>query len=252
MRQYPVAVAIPVTGDKIADRSMERQIAKVAASGARFIEFRLDYATNPGGLDLDYLVLEATKLKLETIMTCRVAREGGFYDPDEKGTQETIVEKMIGCRPDFIDIELGTRIDILSQAVNLCNEHFVKIILSHHDLKGTPPIQEARAFVGRCMEKINQIGMRDGVGIVLKLVFTATAVKDNVIPLNMIDILDMNDIPAISFCMGDAGILSRVMSIARRGKDKKPGFLTYAALDTSTAPGQLHVEEMMDLLEYLL
>ena len=102
------------------------------------------------------------------------------------------------------------------------------------------------------MEQIASIGIQDKDAFVVKLIFSATSAKDNVIPFSVIDTLDMNDINAVSFCMGDVGVLSRVMSVVRRTNDKKAGFLTYASLEAKTAPGQIHVDDMVNMLEYFL
>ncbi|MFW9785828.1 MAG: type I 3-dehydroquinate dehydratase [Candidatus Heimdallarchaeota archaeon] len=47
----------------------------------------------------------------------------------------------------------------------------------------------------------------------------------------------------MSFCMDDIGIFSRLMCV------KLGSFLTYAALDEQTAPGQIHVKIMQELYE---
>ena len=78
---------------------------------------------------------------------------------------------------------------------------------------------------------------------VIKIVWSARTIRDN---LEAFELLQTRQKPAIVLCMGEAGLLSRVMA-------KKFGaFLTFASLSSGeeTAPGQVTVHEMKSLYRW--
>jgi len=106
------------------------------------------------------------------------------------------------------------------------------LIVSSHDFSGRPD----RLY--QIVEQLNQSG-----GDVVKIVWTARSIRDN---LEAFEILQKRVKPTIALCMGEAGLISRVLA-------KKFGaFLTFAALDAdhAAAPGQLAVAEMKNLYRW--
>jgi len=78
---------------------------------------------------------------------------------------------------------------------------------------------------------------------VVKIVWTARTIRDN---LEAFEILQHKQKPTIALCMGEAGLISRVLA-------KKFGaFLTFASLDASggTASGQIPVTDMKRLYRW--
>jgi len=81
--------------------------------------------------------------------------------------------------------------------------------------------------------------------IIFKLIFTAQRFEDNIIPMKICkDLLEKNkDKNVISFCMGELGIFSRIMCVIAGS------FLTYASLEERTAPGQINIRKMSEILQ---
>ena len=78
---------------------------------------------------------------------------------------------------------------------------------------------------------------------VSKIVWTARTVRDN---LEAFELLKTRQKPTIAFCMGEAGLISRVLA-------KKFGaLLSFASLDngSETAPGQITIEQMKNLYRW--
>jgi len=73
----------------------------------------------------------------------------------------------------------------------------VKLILSHHDFEKTPSLVKA----GKILEKGKALGAD-----ICKIIFMAKSSKDCLIPLKLL----RYESDLISFCMGEAGVLSRV------------------------------------------
>ena len=83
--------------------------------------------------------------------------------------------------------------------------------------------------------------------IIFKVIFTAQKFEDNLIPMKICrDLLEKIKYKSvISFCMGELGIFSRVLSV------KVGSFLTYASLDEKTAPGQINIKKIREIHELL-
>jgi 3-dehydroquinate dehydratase/shikimate dehydrogenase len=85
--------------------------------------------------------------------------------------------------------------------------------------------------------------LNDSFADIAKIVWTARTIRDN---LEAFEILQHQQKPTIALCMGEAGLISRVLA-------KKFGaFLTFASLDgtTGTAPGQISITDMKRLYRW--
>ena len=83
--------------------------------------------------------------------------------------------------------------------------------------------------------------------VIYKIIFTAQVFEDNLVPIKICNSLfekDKNK-SVISFCMGELGIFSRMMCV------KAGSFLTYASLGERTAPGQIDIRKMREVLKLL-
>ncbi len=80
-------------------------------------------------------------------------------------------------------------------------------------------------------------------GDIAKIVWLARSIRDNI---EAFEILQSRQKPTIALCMGEAGLISRVLA-------KKFGaFLTFASLrdESATAPGQVTIHEMKQLYRW--
>jgi 3-dehydroquinate dehydratase/shikimate dehydrogenase len=196
----------------------QRDIALAAEAGAEMVELRLDTFTSDVG---DLL----GKVSLPAICTCRAEFEGGqsMASDDER----IALLQEASPRSAYVDLELVTW-----RRVSLSRELFPRLILSSHD------------FVGRPERLTNLVlEMSEASCEVAKIVWTARTIRDN---LEAFEILQTRQKPTIAICMGEAGLISRVLA-------KKFGaFLTFAALDGSagTAPGQISISDMKRLYRW--
>lgn len=180
---------------------------------------------------------------LPCIVTCRPHWEGGEYhgDDDERivlfealGTSET--------PPAYIDVELATytRSKNIRQKINLAVNHpkqvravTTRLILSSHDFEGRP---------SDLTRKI--IAMQEEPACsVVKIAYRARSIRDN---LDLFEILADRQKPTIALCMGEFGLMSRVLA------PKYGGFLTFASLrdESTTAPGQITIDELLNLYRF--
>lgn len=237
----PTLICVPLRVRDVESSIADAQLAR--DHGADLVEWRIDELFTT--LALDDVAQATTRLvqesPLPSIVTCRSAREGGAFD----GSPQDLALLLGALDPDrrgipaHVDLELamiegGSQLrDAIRAQSGEGGAPPQRVILSHHDLDGRP----ARLFelLGR---------MRDvDVASVLKLVWQGRSVRDN---LEAFDLLTERDRPMIVLVMGEAGLMSRVLSA------KFGGFLTFASLEdgASTAPGQPTLAELTKLYRF--
>jgi 3-dehydroquinate dehydratase/shikimate dehydrogenase len=213
-----------------------RDIALAAEAGAEMVELRIDEAAGAGqteGANLERLVADAG---VPCIVTCRPSWEGGRSDlPDD--ARVGMLRRTANAGASYIDVEVETyrrrgqfiRADggsELDDIIETPRDARTGLIFSAHDFAGRPT-------------KLASIlqSMWEGPADVAKVVWTARTIRDN---LEAFEILLHRPKPTIALCMGEHGVISRILA-------KKFGaFLTFASLakDAETAPGQVTVEQM--------
>jgi len=223
---------------------------RAAERGADLVEWRVDaLAEQPDALrHVRRLVADSP---VPCIATVRGAREGGDWqgtDQDRVSFLEALCAAGDGPVPAYVDFELADfqRSANLRQKVELCVAHAGQqravstgLILSAHDFEGRPADLSRRWAAMAAADSC----------AVAKVAWRARSVRDN---LEAFELLRTRSKPSIALCMGDAGLLSRVLA------PKFGAFLSFAAAGTSadaeraaaraagTAPGQATVEDMVE------
>lgn len=207
----------------------QRDAISAAESGADMVELRIDTFN-----DRDQLRTLLQSVSLPAIVTCRPTWEGGhceLAEPERLG----LLELAATSGAAYIDVELGTyRRDPTLGDINsaIPRDKRAGMIISTHDFKGRPP---------RLTNLVAET--EQSAGDVNKIVWTARTIRDNI---EAFEILLQRQKPTIALCMGEAGLISRVLA-------KKFGaFLTFASLRKMevTAPGQVSIDEMKRLYRW--
>ncbi len=207
-------------------RGLASRAERAFALGSDLVEFRIDglaEAALP-----DDLETKLSGFAKRAIFTVRSRREGGRFEGSEKARLE-LLSRLAEMRPAYLDIELASARQNAKWLESL--PRGVQRIVSWHDFERTPALKKLRST---CKEELD-------LGSLAKIVTTARTVEDNLTTLAL-----CRDAPGmvISFCMGELGIVSRVVSM-RLGAP-----VAYASLpDEAVAPGQLSVSEMRTLRE---
>ncbi len=200
----------------------KRDIATVAEAGADMVELRIDRFHDVTGIDT---LLRAALVPC--IVTCRATWEGGDAEmADDERVQ--LLESATAFTTPYVDVELETIRRVPDVHVRVPKS----LIVSAHDFHGRP--QRLHNLV---------VAMNEAGGSVNKLVWMARSVRDN---LEAFEILQNRQKPTIALCMGEAGLISRVLA-------KKFGaFLTFASLreESTTAPGQVTIHDMKRLYRW--
>lgn len=210
-----ICVSIGRTRHKM--MALEQQA--LSERGAEMIELRLDYLSRLP--DINRFLKNRTA---PVVMTCRRQEDRGRWRWDETARQ-TVLRTAIVAEADYVDLEedIARKIPRFGKT---------KRIVSYHNFDETP-------------DDLNDIyaRMTELDADVLKIVTMANAPSDSV---RMLQLVANSKMPTVGFCMGELGLVSRVLC----GKYGSP--FTYATFssDRQLAPGQLSVDVMQNLYRY--
>jgi 3-dehydroquinate dehydratase/shikimate dehydrogenase len=210
---------------------------QAASNGARLVEWRIDELANHDDASnaLDALLRQSP---LPCIITIRPAWEGGAFVGDESTRAQLFVDALTADNPPrYIDVELRAwqrDPDLRTAIVQHLGEPdrsdtATSLILSSHDHHDRPH---------DLMQRVADMNAEDHCKVV-KIAWMARSLRDN---LEAFDLLTERAKPTIALCMGQYGLLSRVLA------PKFGGFLTFAAVDDGdeTAPGQPTLDDLVN------
>jgi len=172
----------------------------------------------------------ARQLEKPWIACNRIKEEGGSWQESEARRKEELL-KAIQLGASIVDIELA--MPNLEKVVPLVKKQ-AKCLLSFHNIKQTPPLEN--------LKKIVKQQLAAGADI-CKVVTCARNAEDNLAILKLIpEFLGVN---IIAFAMGPIGLPSRILS------PLVGGYITYASIekDAQSAPGQMTVNELHNLYQ---
>ena len=202
--------------------------AEAIAHDNPFLEFRLDYLSNPlqGLPKLKAFLSQHTYV--QAIATCRRVPNGGKF----KGSLASQVEVLTkaaesGCQ--YIDLDVQSA-EALKPAELQKLKAKAGLVLSFHDFRST--------------KKVNEIfdSMKIHPADIYKVVTTATSLSDNVTMMRFLEAQSSHH-SLVGVCMGEQGIISRVIGV-RAGS-----LFTFAAASAGeeTAPGQIAAKSLRDV-----
>lgn len=217
-------VCVPLVGE---DPAAMLERAESVVRDNPFMEFRLDYLSNPvAGLPKlkHFLDLHPEAM---AIATCRRAVNGGKFK-GSAAAQLEILTKAAAAGFQLVDMELQSA-EILKRTDLADLKDKVGVILSFHDFKATRKLEETFA------------GMQRYPADFYKVVSTATTLYDNV---QMMKFLQAHSaqFEMVGLSMGEQGIISRVLGV-RAGSVFTFGAATRGE---ETAPGQVTAGELRD------
>lgn len=229
---------------------MRARAHEAREAGATLIELRLDTLE---GIDVEQLGALCASLRPEAkiLLTIRSRNEGGAFDGDDAERISRLIE--VGPLADYLDVEWATwnasanirqkvglalkRAGHISQAsgveeIDLAEPR--RLILSRHD-QTTRPTTLMSDLVSMLAEDACDVP---------KLAWRARTIRDN---FEAFELMRTSPKPAIAICMGDDGMMSRVLA------GKFGAFATFASLrpGSETAAGQVDLHTLRSLYRFL-
>jgi 3-dehydroquinate dehydratase type I len=220
-------IAVPIVAETV-----EGAISSIRQANreADVIELRLDFLREVNETILKELLSECKK---PTIVAFRNKNHGASVETQER---MFLLLKAVEFNADYIDLDFDSELGFLHEiALRRGN---TRIILSHHDCSGTPPLDSLL----RLLKAMLAVREAD----VLKIVTFANSESDNGTILGLVHAAKkIAGKPLIAFCMGAKGIKSRIACV------KMGSMLTFASLGRGkeSAPGQMPVWKAREELE---
>jgi len=206
------------------------QAAQQAQPLADVIEIRLDSLTAPA------IAPFMQALDAPLLFTNRPQWEGGQCRAPEENRLGLLLQAVQGGAS-YVDIELKSdkgAVQRLCDAARGKND--TKVIISWHNFTETPGAAELDDIFAR---------QRDSGAHIGKIVTMAHDFTEVLRVLQLQEQAHQQGFPLIAFCMGRAGMISRLATL------ELGGFMTYAALneEETTAPGQLAAADLFNCLK---
>jgi 3-dehydroquinate dehydratase/shikimate dehydrogenase len=193
-----------------------------------FLEFRLDYLEKPLLALPRFRQFFADNTAATAIATCRRVANGGKFAGSLAAELE-VLTKCAAAGFHLVDLELESAEGLKKGDLQKLRDTGIGLLISHHDFTGTHDLDGVFTRIETFHPDF------------IKVVPTAKALVDN---LTLIRFLErMNDHSnIIGICMGDAGIISRVLGV-RAGSA-----FTFAAatLGEETGPGQIAARTLIE------
>jgi 3-dehydroquinate dehydratase / shikimate dehydrogenase len=195
-----------------------------------FLEFRLDYLNKPlAALPRLKVFLEANSAAT-VIATCRCKENGGRFDGSNTAALDVLL-KAAESGFQIVDIELESIEKLPKTTMGRLREAGAAVIISYHDFHGTKDLDAVYKRIEPFTPDF------------IKVVPTAKTLSDNLTLMRFMERMeDRSNFSIVGICMGEAGIISRVLGL-RAGSA-----FTFAAANAGeeTAPGQIAARTLIE------
>lgn len=228
-------ICVPIMGKN--QDSLVAEAKKAAESAAEVIEWRVDHFDEALSVEAVLTTLVAIREQLANkllLFTFRTAEEGGEKAIDLKLYRQLYEKVAETGSVDLLDVELEVAEYLGRGFIRSLKNQQVAVILSHHNFKKTPETGELILKAG----VMTQFGADLG-----KLAVMPTTLKDvlRIMYLSQ-KMRGLHTVPMVLISMGELGKVTRIAG------ELIESVMTFAALEEASAPGQLSVTEMRDLL----
>ena len=217
-----------------------RQAAGIWELSADMVEWRIDWYENVDRAEAvvdTAAALQEVLGEIPLLVTFRTAAEGGERAIAEEDYAALMRTLCASGKADLIDVELFLGDWLVSELIECAHENGVKVILSNHEWKGTPTREEIVARL-RSMEAL-------GADISKIAVMPRTA-KDVLTLLSATEEASaLCACPLITMAMGGQGVVSRLAG------ECFGSAATFGAAAKASAPGQVGVRELRDVLNVI-
>jgi 3-dehydroquinate dehydratase I len=217
----------------IGRRSVDEAVAaaREVAEMADVIEIRLDALEQPAVTPF------VDQLKVPLLFTCRPRWEGGLFDGPEESRIDLLIDA-IRQGVAFVDLELKAPDPSLARLRQALASSETRMIVSSHDFQATADRPALLSVLQAMAERGADIA---------KIITTAHDWLDVLRVLGLQEDAARLGLPLIAFCMGRAGVISRLATI------ELGGFMSYCTVNDqeATAPGQIPVRVMREMQQRL-
>ena len=232
-------ICVPIVG--VTKEAILEEAKAITKLPADVVEWRIDWFENV----FDFAALEDVMKGLREVlgdmpilMTFRTSKEGGEKAIEDEVYADISIKAAQTGYIDMVDVEVFTGDEIVKKIIAGAHAAGVKVVASNHDFFKTPDKDD---IVGR-LRKMQDLG--------------ADIPKIAVMPQNKKDVLTLlaateemaneyADRPIITMSMAGTGVISRLAG------EVFGSALTFGAAAKASAPGQMGVEDLKQVLTLL-
>ena len=243
VKQIEIGSGMPKVCVPIVGRTEEEILAfakEVEKSDADIVEWRADWYEEV--LCQNKVIKAAEKVRQilrdkPLLFTFRTKKEGGERDITKEAYAALNEQIIKNGYADLVDVEFFLGEETVGSVSSLAREYQVKTVFSNHDFEKTPPQEETL----RRLKNMERAG--------------ADIAKIAVMPKKAEDVLELlsatlkavqsMSCPVITISMGKSGMISRVCG------EIFGSSVTFGSMQTSSAPGQIDIEALRQMLAVL-
>lgn len=231
-------VCVPMMGD---EEAVLRTAEGIKKSRADLAEWRID--TDPDWNNESHILQTAEKLRsvlgdMPLLFTFRTREEGGSAAVSEECYRELNRTMIRSGLIDLVDVEFFKTEETVKSLIREAEAHGVRTVLSNHDFEKTP--QEEEIVRRLC-------AMQEAGADLAKIAVMPKEEQDVIELLNATWTMKKfhPDTPVITMSMGQRGMISRLCG------ELYGSAVTFAAYEKASAPGQMQVEEVREIIAKL-
>ncbi|WP_211746459.1 type I 3-dehydroquinate dehydratase [Paenibacillus sp. Marseille-Q4541] len=232
-------ICVPLVGETV--EQLKEEARFLESQDLDVIEWRVDFYEHVE--DIEKVKEALTEIRtilpsLPIIFTFRSAKEGGEKEVSTSYYVELNQAIAATGQVDIVDAELFTGDAEVKAIVDTAHKHNVYVIISNHDFDKTPSKEE---IVSR-LRKAQELG-----GDIPKLAAMPQSVSDVLMLMDATHTMKEQyaDRPIITMSMAGQGVISRIAG------ELFGSALTFGAAKKASAPGQVPVGELRDVLSML-
>lgn len=222
---------VPVMGTDAS--ALMREATAAVAAGADCIEWRADFLEGlfePDVLTAAAHVVRATAGNVPVLFTVRTASQGAALDIEPEAYALILGRAIQSGSIDLIDIECDKGDGLIRALIERAHERGIASVVSYHNFAETPATKDLVSGLVHMHELGADIPkmavMPQGKHDTLRML----AATDEVVHARGIS-------PVITMSMGADGAVSRLLG------EEFGSAMTFASLETASAPGQLSIEQ---------
>ena len=232
-------ICVPIVGKTKTDILEEAK--KITTLPVDVVEWRVDWFEGV----FDFAQVEDTLKDLRAalgntpiLMTFRTSKEGGEKEISVSDYATLNIAAAQSGYVDLIDVEAFTGDDVVKTIIDVAHKAGVKVIASNHDFFKTPEKEEI----------IRRLRMMQDFGADIPKMAVMPTCKQDVLTL-LSATLEMSekyaDRPIITMSMAGTGVVSRLTG------ETFGSALTFGAASKASAPGQVGVHELKQVLDII-
>lgn len=229
-------ICVPIVG--VTTEEIISQAKTISTLPTDVVEWRVDWYEDVFSIEKVKQVLFKLREELGTIpllFTFRTAEEGGKQHIDD-ATYLLLNKMIVDTRcADLIDVEIFSKGLVAKDIIDYAHQNDIKVIASNHDFEKTP---ERVEIIAR-LERMQELGAD-----ILKIAVMPNCEEDvHTLLVATKEMAVQSKRPLVTMSMSEIGMKSRISG------EEYGSAMTFGTAGRTSAPGQIPVEELKEILE---